>query len=206
MVLITLSERTDVNKKTVLNSPLMLMFTKMEQNKNRSEPDSIPRPKPAIDPGQIYPTASNSVLSEQDERRAASSQANGLAKAQLRMSGNYINPSPPKSKEVNIVGVLIILSGAVSILLNHTVLGVVFNAVYIAVGSGILTRSAMARKIVIYASAIGLLMNIVSLFGTSIFLSGKASIGPILSTLFSIAVQLYVLSVLTWHKNEAEFH
>jgi len=146
------------------------------------------------------------VLSEQDERRAASSQANGLAKAQLRMSGNYINPSPPKSKEVNIVGVLIILSGAVSILLNHTVLGVVFNAVYIAVGSGILTRSAMARKIVIYASAIGLLMNIVSLFGTSIFLSGKASIGPILSTLFSIAVQLYVLSVLTWHKNEAEFH
>ena len=164
------------------------------------------RPKSAIDPSQIYPTASDSPPSGQDERQIASAQANDLAKAQLQMSGHYIDPSPPKSKEVDIVGGLIMLSGIVSILLNHTLFGIVFNAVYIFVGLGILTRSAMARKIVIYASALGLLMNIASLFGTSIFLSGKASIRPILSILFSMAVQLYALSVLTWHKNEAEFH
>jgi len=167
---------------------------------------SIKNPRAAIDPGQIYPTASANLPTTQDERRMKNEQAKIISGAELESKGYRIGHEEPKSKEVDIVGGLIIIAGVSSILLNHSPISIAFSAVYVTVGLGIILRSATARKIVIYMSAFGLVMNILALFSTSIFLSGKASIWPILSILLSIIVQLVVLSVLTWHKNEAEFH
>jgi hypothetical protein len=162
--------------------------------------------KPVFDPSQIYPTVSEQLPTAQAERQMRNEQAKAIAGAELSAKGYNLEHAKPKSKAVDIVGGLIILSGALSILLNHKPISIAFNAIYVFVGLGIISRSAMARKIVVFASAIGLVGNILSLFATSLFLSGKASILPVLTILFSIAVQITVLSILTWHQAEKEFH
>lgn len=170
----------------------MLMLSQMNQKK-------------AVNPSQIYPDASKQAYMPRGQHLTGERAAE-IAAAESQMSGMRMKPTAAKSKEVNMVGGLITLSGIVSILLNHGWLNLAFNAIYIFVGLGILTRSAMARKIVVMASGVGLVMNLFSLLAISAFLSGRASILPILSAIFSIVVQIVVLSVLTWHANEAEFH
>lgn len=159
----------------------------------------------SIDPSQIYPTTSKQVSIPHGQSQT-SARGDLIVAAQNEMSGIRLRPQAAKSKEVDAVAGLIVLSGVLAILSNHRIISIGFSVVYILVGLGIFTRSAIARKMVIFASAAGLALNILNLFVFSSAIGGKASILPVLSMLFSIAVQLVVLSVLTWHQNEAEFH
>ena len=173
----------------------------------RETPDSPDyRARPAtVNPSQIYPTPKDSAAPASEQRYAP---GDLLTNSELEMAGVQGNKASgrPHSREIDIVAGLITLSGFVSLLTYHRPLSMAFSAVYIFIGLGILARSAIARRIVIFVSIFGLLMNILSLLVTSAFLSGKASIIPVLSIFFSIAVQIAVLSVLTWHQNEKEFH
>lgn len=169
------------------------------QDQKPPEPASKP-----IDPKSIYPEATHSAT--QPAGQNYSLQNNPDAAAGLEMTGQPNRYSQPRSRSVDILGGLIILTSVISIAASQKPLNIAFNAVYIAIGLGLISRSAMARKIVIVVSILGLLGNIMSLFATSLFLSGKKSIVPVLSILFSICVQITVLSVLTWHQTEKEFH
>jgi hypothetical protein len=156
-----------------------------------------------LNPIHIYPTATA-------DPRLVDNNPNAKAEAALYTSGLKKPYHTGRYRPVDFVGGLIILGGLLpllaSLLSSFNVLGAAFNVVYILIGIGIIMRSEMARKIVIFVSAIGLVLNVASLFLVSTSTTGKENVISVLSYLFSIGIILIALSILTWHQAEAEFH
>jgi hypothetical protein len=160
--------------------------------------------KASFDPSRIYPTATDAATKPTTAN--SSDQLNTMrANAGLQMAG--VKHLAHSSKKVDAIGALIIVGGLIqaAVSIEHLNIGIAFDIVYIVVGAGIIMRSELARKIVVYVGGFSVLMSIIGLIGILSSDDGVRLLLSVASLIFSVVVLIFVLSILTDPNVESEF-